>query len=172
MQIQIEHTAHADADTIFALYDDAIAYQKQVGNNHWLGFAAELVAAEITDRRHYKVLSNGGIAGTFCLTFGDPEIWKELNNTPAIYIHRIAAGQQYRGLNLVKHIVKWAKEYALNNNLSLVRMDTGSGNYRLINYYISCGFTYLGDTTIEYKPNMPAHYENGSFALLEMWVEK
>jgi len=172
MQIQVEHSTHADADAIFALYDDAIAYQKQVGNNHWLGFAAELVAAEINENRHYKVLAYGGIAGTFCVTFSDPEIWKELNDTPAIYIHRIATGQQSRGLNLVKHIVTWAKEYALNNNLSFVRMDTGSGNDRLINYYISCGFTYLGDTTINYKPGMPAHYENGSFALLEMRVEK
>jgi len=169
MQIKIQHTNHEDIPSIFPLYDDAIAYQKQVGNNHWYGFKAEQIEKEINEARHYKILADGHIVGVFCLTFSDPEIWQELNDdTHAMYIHRIATGQQARGLNLVKHIITWARGYALENTLTLIRIDTGAGNDRLINYYISCGFTFIKDTTIAYEPGMPLHYKDGAFALLEM----
>jgi ribosomal protein S18 acetylase RimI-like enzyme len=170
MQIQIRHTSYTDLDTIFTLYDEAIAYQKLVGNNHWFGFSAEFIKSEIDDQRHYKILGDGVILGTFCVTFADPAIWDDSNEVAAIYIHRIATGKASRGLNLVKHIINWAREYALNNNLLCIRIDTGSGNDRLINYYISCGFTFIGDTKIAYEPGMPLHYKDGAFALLEMHV--
>ncbi|WP_162276889.1 GNAT family N-acetyltransferase [Mucilaginibacter pedocola] len=109
------------------------------------------------------------IVGTFCLTFSDPEIWQELN-AAAVYIHRIATGQHARGLNLVKHIITWAKEYARENNFELIRIDTGAGNDRLINYYINCGFTFIKDTRILYEEGMPLHYKDGAFALLEMGI--
>lgn len=170
MQIQIQNSRHIDLNAIFALYNDAIAYQKKVGNNHWLGFEQTLVAKEIDEQRHYVIIAEGQIAGTFCVTFSDPLIWKEADEMPAIYIHRIATSQYFRGYNLVKQIINWAKEFAKINNLQYIRMDTGSGNDRLINYYISCGFTFIGDTTVNYTTDLPAHYKNGSFALLEMPV--
>jgi hypothetical protein len=39
--------------------------------------------------------------------------------------------------------------------LNFIRIDTGNGNDRLINHYIKCVFTLLGDTAIDYKPNPP-----------------
>ena len=50
-------------------------------------------------------------------------------------------------------------------------MDTGSGNERLINYYSRCGFAILDtNVKVDYTPDLPAHYENGVFTLLEMAV--
>jgi len=170
MQIDILNTQHIDSPAIFALYDDAIAYQKKVGNNHWLGFQPSLIAKEIEEGRHYKVMAEGNIVSTFCITRSDPAIWKELNSTPAVYIHRIATSHTFRGHNVLKHIVNWALKFAKLNHLRYIRMDTGAGNDRLISYYISCGFTFIGNTVIDFTPGMPAHYEGGSFALLQMGV--
>jgi ribosomal protein S18 acetylase RimI-like enzyme len=168
MQIEIQNTLPGDSAIIFALYDEAITYQKKVGNNHWLGFEAELIAKEIAEQRHYKMLADGKIVATFCITLSDPLIWKDSASTPAVYIHRIATSQSFRGNNLLKHIIDWARKFVKVNKLSYIRLDTGHGNDRLINYYISNGFTLIGSTSIDYTPDLPEHYKDGLFALLQM----
>ncbi len=170
MHIEIQQTRQEDSEIIFSLYEDAIAYQKKVGNNHWLGFESELITREITEQRHFKILADGQIVCTFCITLSDPLIWKDSDETRAVYIHRIATRQTFRGHNLLKYLLVWAKDFAKTNGLSYIRMDTGSGNDRLINYYVMNGFTFLGNTTVHYTPDLPAHYENGSFALFQMPV--
>lgn len=170
MQINIQYTRPEDLETIFSLYDDAIAYQKSVGNNHWFGFEQELILQEIAEGRHYTVFAENIIVATFCITLGDPHIWKDSNNKRAVYIHRIATSKNFRGNSVLTHIIDWAKVFAKENELTYIRMDTGAGNERLINYYIGKGFAFVGNTTIDYSPGMPAHYKDSLFALLEMAV--
>ncbi|RKR80740.1 acetyltransferase (GNAT) family protein [Mucilaginibacter gracilis] len=172
MAVKIENTKYQDIPAVFALYDDAIKYQKEVGNNVWLGFEEELVKKEIDENRHYIILLEERIAGAFVVTFRDELIWKFSQDEPAIYLHRIATAQYARGNDLLKHIINWAKNYVANNQLSFIRMDTGSGNERLINYYIRCGFSVKNtSTTVNYTPDLPAHYKDGVFTLLQMPVE-
>jgi GNAT superfamily N-acetyltransferase len=170
MQIQIQHTLQTDAAFIFSLYDEAIIYQKKVGNNHWLGFEPELIAKEIAEQRHYKIVADDKIVATFCITLSDRLIWTDSASTAAVYIHRIATSQSFRGNNLLKHIIDWAREFANVHELSYIRMDTGAGNDRLINYYVSNGFTLIGNTSVNYTTDLPEHYKDGIFALLQMEV--
>ena len=171
MIITTEHTKQEDIPAIFSLYDEATDYQKKVGNNHWLGFEAEVIAKEVDEGRHFKILLDGMIGGTFVITFDDHLIWKTWKADPAVYIHRIAISQASRGNNLVKHIIGWAKKYAERFQLRYIRIDTSSGNDRLINYYVKCGFAVTStDSTVEFTPGLPAHYEKGIFTLLEIEV--
>ena len=117
MLIQIQHTTTEDIPAIFALYDDAIHYQKQVGNNYWLGFEVALIEKEIAENRHFKILLDGKIGGTFMITLDDKLIWKTGQDDPAVYIHRIATAQACRGNDLVKHIIEWTKTYAQHHHL-------------------------------------------------------
>lgn len=167
--MQIKNTRYEDIPAVFALYDEAIKYQKEVGNNAWLGFEEELVKKEIAESRHYIILLDEKVAGTFVVTFNDELIWKFSRDERAIYLHRIATAQAARGNDLLKYIVNWAKNYVTENQLLYIRMDTGSGNDRLINYYIRCGFSVIDtNTTVDYTPDLPAHYKEGVFTLLEM----
>jgi GNAT superfamily N-acetyltransferase len=171
MAIAIKHTHYEDVPVIFDLYNQAVIYQKTVGNNHWLGFEEEMIKKEIVEKRHYTIYLNEEIAGTFVVTFDDRLIWKSAPEAPAIYLHRIATAETARGNNLVKHIVEWAKTYSKARGLLFVRIDTGSGNNRLINHYSRCGFTVIAtDVKVDYTPELPAHYRDGLFTLLEMPV--
>lgn len=157
-----------DIDRIFELYDLATGYQKLVGKKHWLGFERTLVEKEIREQRQWKIVVDEQIACVFMTAFNDPYIWGEKDADACIYLHRIATDPAFRGQHFVKQIVSWAKEYAATHGLDYIRLDTGSGNDRLNNYYISCGFTYLGITEPGTTPDLPAHYQNGSFSLFEM----
>lgn len=170
MEIEIAKTTVGDIPAIFKLYDEAIAFQKEVGNNHWLGFEIALIEKEISEERHFKVVGDDEVISTFCITLNDPLIWKDSDLVRAVYIHRIATSKNARGNNVLKHIIAYTIDYAKEQELQYIRMDTGAGNDRLIGYYIKNGFTFIGDTKVNYTPDLPAHYKDGSFALLQMSV--
>lgn len=166
--MQIETSTAADIDTIFSLYDAGTLYQKKVAEKYWQGFKRSLIEHEVRENRQWKITVDGEIACVFAIAFSDPLIWQEKNNDPALYLHRIATNPLFYGNSYVKHIVTWAKEYARHHEKYFIRMDTGSGNEKLNNYYISCGFTYLGITTLGETNDLPDHYKGGSSSLFEI----
>jgi ribosomal protein S18 acetylase RimI-like enzyme len=183
--MKIENSGLEDLDTIFRLYDEGTAYQKLVAKKHWQGFDRAIIANEIREKRQWKIMaavpSGTGeeavpsstreeVACVFAIAFSDPFIWQEKDKDPAVYIHRIATNPLFRGNGFVKHIVAWAKEYARDNEKYFIRMDTGSGNEKLNNYYTSCGFTYLGITELRDTGYLPAHYRGGASSLFELEV--
>ena len=167
----ILNSEQTDIDTLFMLYEEATNHQKKLAPKHWQGFDRQLVEIEIAEHRQWKIVIDNEIACVFVLTFNDFQIWGEKDKDPAIYIHRIATNPKYRGLSLVKHIVAWAIDYAKSLDKQFIRMDTGSGNDKLNQYYISCGFNYLGITTLGNVDGLPKHYQNGSFSLFEIEIE-
>jgi ribosomal protein S18 acetylase RimI-like enzyme len=164
----ILNSTSQDIDNIFKLYDAGTAHQKKVAQRHWQGFDRGLVETEILEKRQWKIIVDGEIACVFAITFSDPFIWKEKSDDPAIYIHRIATNPGFRGNSYVKHIVEWAKTYATENKKEYIRMDTGSGNEKLNNYYVSCGFEYLGIIEHNDTGDLPAHYKVGGSSLFEI----
>lgn len=163
-------STHQDIDAIFQLYDYATAYQGEVGILKWQGFERSMVEKMIDEQLQWQIVIDDELACVFTLALNDPLIWEEKDKDPAIYIHRIATNPKFRGKHFVKHIVAWVKKYALEMEKSYVRMDTGSGNERLNNYYISCGFNYLGVVKLKHTAGLPKHYQNGSFSLFEIWL--
>ena len=168
---KITNSTINDTDAILKLYDDGTAYQKTVAKTSWKGFERQMVEKEIAENKQWKIIIDGQIACVFSTTFSDPFIWQEKNKDPAIYIHRIVTNPLFRGHSFVKKIIVWAKQFAKGNNKQFIRMDTGSGNEKLNNYYVSCGFNYLGITKIVENEILPAHYKNRDFSLFEMKID-
>ena len=167
---QILYSTSADIDTIFEFYDMAIAHQKKVFNKHWQGFSRELVGREINEKRQYKILVDGVIASVFAITLNDPEIWQEKDGDAAVYIHRIVTHPDFRGCGFVNRIIEWAKEFAKENKLQYIRMDTWADNEKLLAYYTGCGFEHVGKIEIAPGTSLPKHYEGISLNLFEIAV--
>jgi len=166
----ITNSTPGDINAIFHLYDEAVKFQKTVFNKQWQGFERSLVETEIRESRQWKILVDGEIACIFAITFNDPLIWNDRDKDPAIYIHRIVTNPRFRGGAYVREIVRWAIEYAKSINKDYVRMDTWGDNHRLREYYVSCGFNYLGVTIMENTEGLPKHYEGLSLSLFEIQV--
>lgn len=161
----------SDIEHIFELYDAAIAYQKTVFNKHWQGFKRSLVECELAEQRQWKIVVDGQIACIFAIAFNDPEIWKEKDRDPSIYIHRIVTNPAFRGQNFVTEIISWAKEFSQTHGKDFIRLDTWGDNPRLIAHYQKCGFNYLGNVIPERSETLPKHYEDVELALFEIPVE-
>lgn len=167
--MEIKNSTIEDIDSIFALYDQATAYQKMVFHKSWEGFDRAMVTTEIMENRQWKIVIDGQIAGIFALTFNDALFWKEKDKQPSIYIHRIVTDAAFRGVGFVTKIIDWAKGYCLDNGKAFIRMDTWGDNPKLIAYYVKCGFKYVETVNLDNTEGLPAHYK-GTLALFEIKI--
>lgn len=158
-----------DITEIFRLYKIASEYQKAKQTVVvWPAFKRQLVEAEIAENCQWKLIIGGEIACVWVTTFNDKQIWEERNADSAIYIHRIATNPNFRGNNFVSMIVEWAKEYAHNNSIDFVRLDTLGNNTKLIEHYTNAGFEFLGMFDLKNTEGLPDHYHNVPACLFEI----
>ncbi|HLG02976.1 MAG TPA: GNAT family N-acetyltransferase [Bacteroidia bacterium] len=166
----IRNSTLADIDGIFRLYKSATEFQKTKFIVAWPEFDRGMVENEIREDRQWKLLIDNQVACIWAIAFSDPLIWEEKNADAAMYIHRIATNPAFRGKKLVAGIVEWAKKYARENRIQFIRMDTVGDNTKLIEYYKSFGFTFLGYSKLKNTQGLPAHYNNSTVCLFELMV--
>ncbi len=167
--MKIENSTANDFEEIFRLYKIASDYQQSKKIVVvWPNFKKELVETEIAENRQWKLMIDEQIACVWATTFSDEQIWEERNADAAVYIHRIATNPNFRGQNFVSIIVNWAKVYATNNGKDFVRLDTLGNNTKLIEYYTSCGFHFLGMFNLKNTSGLPDHYHNVPACLFEI----
>lgn len=160
-----------DFDEIFRLYELAIEFQKTKFDKSWLPFDREMIEREIEEKRHWKILIDEKIACIFSITFDDPLIWKEKSKEPSIYIHRIVTNPDFRGNKFVPKITEWARGFAKDTGKKFIRMDTWGDNQKLIDYYVDCGFDFLGVVVPTKTADLPKHYEGISLSLFEIRID-
>ena len=137
----------------------------------WPEFDRSLVETELREGRQYKIMEGEKVAAVFAITDQDEEIWQEKNRDSAVYIHRIATNPEFRGQKFVKLIADWAIDYAKENQIDLVRLDTLDRNEGLIKVYTGAGFEFLGMFDVKDAHNLPEHYQRGlQVALFEIIV--
>lgn len=161
----------ADLDTIFNLYDAAIAHQKAVSNQHWLPFDRTMVETEIAEGRQWKIVADDEIACVFLVAYADPHIWGEKDADPAVYLHRIATNPAFRGRGFVTAIVEWAKVHGKTLGKKFVRLDTWADNLRLKELYLHCGFQFLGVERPANPAALPSHYSTIWLGYFEMEID-
>ena len=94
----------------------------------------------------------------------------ERDADPAIYLHRIVTDPGFRGHNLVLKVIEWAKQYAVTNGLSYVRLDAFADNAKLSDHYVNCGFKIIGCVTLQSSDALPKHYAGNPLSLFEIAV--
>lgn len=159
-----------DLNTIFDLYDAAIAHQKAVSDMHWLPFDKALVETEITEKRQWKIMLDGQIACVFVTAYNDAAIWGEQDREPSVYLHRIVTNPYFRGRNFVGTIVEWAKAHGKTMDKKLVRLDTWAENLKLKEIYLRNGFQFLGNAAPADPTALPSHYSGIILGFYEMKI--
>ena len=159
-----------DLEMIFSFYEEATLFQKTKFHKNWQAFDWEMVKKEILKKKQYKIISEGKVAAIFAVAYSDPIIWKEKDLDPSLYLHRIVSHEDFKGKYMVKEIINWSIQHAKYLNLKFIRLDTFSGNTNLIEYYIKCGFKFVGISTMEKSKDLPSHYAGTSLALLEVAI--
>jgi GNAT superfamily N-acetyltransferase len=160
-----------DMDNIFSLFDSAIAYQQKHGYDLWPQFSRNMIENEIAEKRHWKIMDGDTIACIFSVQYNDPVIWgEECDKDPSVYLHRTAINPAYKGRGIMRLIKDWAITHARELGKKYVRMDTWGNNISIRNYYIQCGFPYIGQQQLGQVEGLPSHYGGTLLSLFEIEV--
>lgn len=167
--MNIQQSTPEDIDSIFRLYGIATEYQRhKFPDNVWPDFEPKMVREEIKEQRQFKLIIGVKIACIWAVTFNDPEILGKKDKMPSIYLHRIAVDPDFRGNNLIAHLVEWAKSYATLKGKQYIRLDTCGNNTKLIRHYTKAGFEFLGMQKLQKVNTLPSHYHNADVCYFEM----
>jgi RimJ/RimL family protein N-acetyltransferase len=165
--VKIQNSTPSDIEAIALLYKHATALQNTKAAVPWPTFERSLIEREVEEKNQWKITIDGQIACVWATTFKDPLIWKERDQDPSVYLHRITTDPNFRGNNYVKEILFWAINYATSINKKFIRMDTVGENIGLINHYQKCGFSFLGLSKLVETNGLPLHYHNATVSLFE-----
>ncbi len=165
--MEIINSTVNDIATTFQLFDHAIAYQKRKGYQQWPKFSRELIETEIKEKRHWKIIDDDKIACVFSVMYNDPVIWGEMDKDPSVYLHRIAVNPEFKGKKIMTVIKQWALDHAKANRKKYLRMDTWGENENIRNYYINCGFNYIGQQQLYKTEGLPEHYGGNLLSLFQ-----
>ncbi|HOZ88127.1 MAG TPA: GNAT family N-acetyltransferase [Bacteroidia bacterium] len=171
VDLQIINSTNDDLGQIFKLFDAAIVYQKKNGYDLWPRFSETMISEEIAGQRHWKILDQTTIVCVFSVMYSDPVIWgAESDKETAVYLHRIAVNPLFKGKKIMTLIKNWAITHAKQQGKQFVRMDTWGNNLTLREYYIACGFEYLGQQQLKEVEGQPGHYGGSLLSLFQLEV--
>lgn len=164
---KIINTTHDDLETIYNLFESAIAYQQKNTYPVWKGYDKAALTKDIEEGNQYKITIGADIAMLFSVCYSDPLIWGERESGDALYLHRIVVNPEFKGKKLFAMVLAWSIFHGRLNNLPLIRMDTWADNPIMINYYKSFGFRYVDECTTPDSEELAVQNRNLKVALLE-----
>lgn len=170
--IKIINTTHDDYDKIFWLFKKAMQLQGKNDYKVWNSIDEAALKKDITNKLQYKILKENDIICVFSIQYNDPFIWRNRDKNDAIYLHRIVVHPKFKGQRQFEKVLNWAKQFALQNNLQFVRMDTWADNEKIINYYKSFGFDLIENYKTPNADELPIQNRNLNVVLLELKLNR
>ncbi len=145
-KMQIRKAVNEDIKRVVEIFDSARKYMRKNGNNiQWIGeYPSETdVISDIELQRGYVVENDGEVLAYFCYFVGDDPTYhvvydgEWLNDTPYGVVHRLAVGDQAKGVGTFA--VNWCFEQCGN-----LKLDTHRINTPMINMLTKAGFSKCG----------------------------
>ena len=138
----------------------------------WTSIDTAALEKDIDKLLQYKIVSGNTILCIFSIQHSDPFIWRDKDQADAVYLHRIVVHPDFKGQRQFEKVLNWAREFALQNHLRFIRMDTWADNSKIINYYKSFGFQFIENFKTGNAQELPIQNRNLDVALLEMEIRQ
>ncbi|MBX2917003.1 MAG: GNAT family N-acetyltransferase [Cyclobacteriaceae bacterium] len=171
MQNEIINATVKDLPIIYQLFEEAIHFQRKNNYVGWNSYDKDFIKADINNGLLYKITRNEDILGIFSICYSDELIWRENENSDAIYLHRIVLNQRFKGEKIFQKILDWSILLAKEKKLKSIRMDTWADNEKIISYYKSYGFKFIENYTTPATEDLPIQHRNLRVALLQLDID-
>lgn len=170
MHTLITRAIEEDMPVIYDLFEQAIRFQKANQYIGWNDYDKEFIRSDIKKGFLHKLVTRDEIACIFSICLCDELIWRQREKGNAVYLHRIVLNRKFAGEKLFGHVLDWVVQFANENKLLFIRMDTWADNKKIIAYYMGYGFTFIENYTTPATGALPIQHRNLRVALLEKTV--
>ncbi len=147
LQIQIQLATSDNLESIVSIIRQTAKWLKTKGIKQWNeNFPLSRLEEELLNGELFVVVDpSQKVIGTLSLSQRQAELWPDSENLTATYINRLAIFREYAGRNLGLAIINWAKEYAKQRDVGLLRLNCDKTNPFLPSFYQGCGFHCVGE---------------------------
>lgn len=167
----IQPTGIKDLPEVLDIYTEAREYQQAHFKKSWPVFPDTFVSAEIRERKHFKMIAEKEtIAAVFSIVRSEPVIWNDPDGKMAMYLHRMAVRNAYKGQGIASRIIDWAITTAREEGRKYLRLDTWADNDALRAHYQKLGFRLSGKTQLPLESDLPKHYSGIEVNLFEISI--
>jgi ribosomal protein S18 acetylase RimI-like enzyme len=146
----IEKAKLSDAKSLATLLEEARLYKISVGDETWgdKPYTIKELRESIPKNNTYVVRIDTVAVATFVLIYKDTQFWPlEIGmDGSALYLHRFAIKNSFRGKKLGQQIIKWIATEADNKKLDYIRLDCNKNNKKLCEHYKNLGFKEFSAT--------------------------
>lgn len=147
----------SDLDDITSIVEKAKEYLKKDHLTQWQSGKPnrETLKASILNKTCFVLEVDGYIAGTINLSQEPDPFYTDIDGQwqnpkmPYLTIHTLAVDPLYQGEGLGKLLINHAIQYALDEKLSQLRIDTHKDNFRMIQLLQSKEFEYAGIVEVD-----------------------
>jgi len=146
MNLVLSPSEVMDAGALASVLQQANSRKQAHGDNAWsiYPFTTEEVLDLIEEGGMYTAKIDETIAGCVKLTETDERIWGEEGlDGRALYVHRLATADTFRGQRLGGRIINLAGKHAESVGRELLRLDCPANNELLCGYYLYEGFSLV-----------------------------
>lgn len=149
----------SEASLIWEILQQAILRRKKEGSDQWQdGYPNPKVVQNDLEKGYGYVLTEGETIIGYCAVIinNEPEYakieGKWLTNNDFVVIHRIAIAENYLGKGLTKIILQHIEDFALNNSIFSIKVDTNFDNFAMLNILEKSGYTFCGEVYFRGSP--------------------
>jgi GNAT superfamily N-acetyltransferase len=144
-----------DINQIWDILQGAILRRKKDGSDQWQnGYPNPTVIKNDLEKDIGYVLTNGNeIIGYCAILINDEPAYanikgKWLTDGDFVVYHRVAISENYSGRGLAQKMLKYIDDFALDNNIKSIRVDTNFDNVGMLKTLDKTGYTYCGEVIL------------------------
>jgi len=145
--MQIQKAAPVDQARIYELlYKTAVWLKDKCPQQwpiNWLESKKEQIFRSIQNGNFYVATQDGHLAAVMEVSYKPEAIWR-FDDTPAIYIHKLAVSQTFQHLGVGAMMLSEAERMAKQQGNALIRLDCVQVNPFLKQFYLSQSFIPVG----------------------------
>lgn len=133
-----------EGPAVLSVLDEAAAWLAARGVDQWPpSFRPEWIEPGLGAGRMWLAQAGSVAVATFALDWTGP-LWPD--DGAAGYLHRFAVRRGHAGIGAT--LLDWVDGEVRRQGRELLRLDCGTGNGRLRDYYEAAGFEHRGDVEI------------------------
>ena len=149
----------SDIIPIWTILKDAIARRKQDGSSQWQdGYPnPEVLQKDIEKGQGFILVLGETIIGYCAILINQEPAYETIEgnwitNNDFVVVHRIAIATNHLGKGYAKMIMKHIENFALNNTIYSIKVDTNFDNIAMIKIFENSGYVYCGEVYFRGSP--------------------
>ncbi len=123
--------------------------------------SSEIFKKDIDSNSLYVYMIKSKILGCIMISLNKDDVYNHVKwlteDEKNLYVHRLAVDPKYQKKGIGRSLMNFAENYARNNGLKSIRLDTFSENERNNRFYKSRKYIQLNDVYFPNQSKFPFH---------------